>query len=174
VIHPQAMDHDETDSMNVFGQRQVTFMRNWPVAYRNLQTLSSDDANQPPFFKITRLPGKSVLGGQNLAISSKSGEPKAARALIEFLTSPRSQQILFERGGFAATRELVYKDAEVQRQRPYAEVLLAAIEDAKLRPVHKHYVRFSKEFRSVVKEALRANGRIPPDASERLTKTLRD
>lgn len=54
---------------------KVAFMRNWPVAFRNLQSLAADDANQPAFFAVAALPGPSVLGGQNLAVSSKSTKP---------------------------------------------------------------------------------------------------
>lgn len=173
VIMQEALNQDETASMNAFGEGKVAFMRNWPVAYRNLHSLTSDDANQPAFFKVAALPGPSVLGGQNLAISAKSARPRAARALIEFLTGPRSQQILFERGGFAATRDVVYEDAEVQRQRPYAEVLRDAINGARLRPVTPCYVRFAETFRAVVKETLTAGGRLPADATQRLTDALR-
>nr|WP_042180652.1 extracellular solute-binding protein [Kibdelosporangium sp. MJ126-NF4]CEL14501.1 Maltose/maltodextrin ABC transporter, substrate binding periplasmic protein MalE [Kibdelosporangium sp. MJ126-NF4]CTQ88866.1 Maltose/maltodextrin ABC transporter, substrate binding periplasmic protein MalE [Kibdelosporangium sp. MJ126-NF4] len=172
VIMQEAQNQDETASMNAFGEGKVAFMRNWPVAYRNLHSLTSDDANQPAFFKVAPLPGPSVLGGQNLAISAKSPRPNAAGALIQFLTSPRSQQILFERGGFAATRDLVYSDAEVQRQRPYAEVLREAINTAKLRPVTPCYQRFAKIFRAVVKDALKDSGTLPSDATQRLTDAL--
>ncbi|MFC0106408.1 extracellular solute-binding protein [Kibdelosporangium aridum] len=173
LILPEAPDHDETSSMTAFGEGKVAFMRNWPVAFRNLQSLAADDANQPAFFAVAALPGPSVLGGQNLAVSSKSTKPRAARALIEFLTSPRSQQILFERGGFAATREVVYRDAEVQRQRPYAEVLLDAINNAKLRPVTPCYVRFAETFRGIVRPMLLSGGGLPPDATQRLTEALK-
>ncbi|MCE7004842.1 extracellular solute-binding protein [Kibdelosporangium philippinense] len=169
LILPEAQDHDETSSMTAFGEGKVAFMRNWPVAFRNLQSLASDDANQPAFFAVVPLPGPSVLGGQNLGVSSKSTKPRAARALIEFLTSPRSQQILFERGGFAATREVVYRDAEVQRQRPYAGELLDAINNAKLRPVTPCYTRFAETFRNIVRPVLLSGGGLPPDATQRLT-----
>ncbi|ONI87439.1 hypothetical protein ALI144C_08555 [Actinosynnema sp. ALI-1.44] len=172
VIMQEARDQDETASMNAFAEGKVAFMRNWPVAYRNLDSLTSDDANQTAFFKVVPLPGPSVLGGQNLAVSSKSERPRAARALIEFLTGPRSQQILFERGGFAATRDVVYEDAEVRHRRPYAEALRDTINRAKLRPVSPCYVRFAEAFRAVVNETLNAGGKLPSNATERLTAAL--
>jgi multiple sugar transport system substrate-binding protein len=172
VILPDAKSQDETKSMLAFGEGKVLFMRNWPVAYRNLQELESDDGTQVSF-KVATLPGPSVLGGQNLAVSSKSSRPHAAKALIEFLTSPRSQQILFERGGFAATREIVYLDAEVQKEYPYATELLKAIQNARSRPVTPHYVRFAETFRAVAREALDDGGRLKSDATDRLTAALR-
>ncbi|MBP2326360.1 multiple sugar transport system substrate-binding protein [Kibdelosporangium banguiense] len=173
VIMPDARNQDETRSTAAFGEGKALYMRNWPVAYRALQRLSSDEAGQEAFFKVTTLPGPSVLGGQNLAVSKKSKKPRAAKALIEFLTGPRSQQILFERGGFAATRQVVYLDAELQRLRPYAKELLAAISDARPRPVTPHYARFSETFRTIVNETLRDGGRLPPDAMQRLEAALR-
>jgi multiple sugar transport system substrate-binding protein len=173
VIMQDARNQDETAGTVAFGEGKSLFMRNWPVAYRTLQRLSSDEAGQEPFFNVTTLPGPSVLGGQNLALSSKSDRPRAAKALIEFLTSPRSQQILFERGGFAATREVVYLDAEVQRQRPYAKELLKAIRDARSRPVSANYTCFAAAFRDIVDLVLSEGGRLPPNATERLTAALR-
>lgn len=46
-------------------------------------------------FGVAPFPGNSILGGENLAISATTGKPRAAQALVEFLTNPRSQQILF-------------------------------------------------------------------------------
>jgi multiple sugar transport system substrate-binding protein len=172
VILPEAITQDETRSMQAFGEGKVLFMRNWPVAYRNLQGLESDDGAQVSF-DVATLPGPSVLGGQNLAVSSKSSRPRAAKALIEFLTSPRSQQILFERGGFAATRQVVYEDAEVQRRYPYADELLKAIRGARSRPVTPHYVHFAETLRTVARQALDNGGQLPDDATDRLTAALR-
>jgi multiple sugar transport system substrate-binding protein len=114
-----------------------------------------------------------VLGGQNLAVASGSDQPRAARALIEFLTSERSQQLLFERGGFAATREIVYRDAEVVARYRYAPTLLQAIQGAKPRPVTAHYAEFSAAFRRIVLETLHNGGDLPPDAADRLAAALR-
>jgi multiple sugar transport system substrate-binding protein len=158
----------EEESAGAFRDGQVVFMRNWPVEYRALNPPASDTPASKVPFDVARLPWPSVLGGQNLAISSRSGQPRAAQALIEFLTSERSQQILFERGGFAASRRLVYDDQEVQRRYPYAMTLRQAIEAARPRPVLPRYAQFSEEFRRIVREALDNGGQIPPDAVKRL------
>ncbi len=89
---------------------------------------------------MAKLPGGSVLGGQNLAISSHTDQPIAAQELIEFLTSPYSQRLLFECGGYAATQEIVYFDSGVQREHPYASTLLEAVRTARPRsPRHKPF-----------------------------------
>ncbi|CAM4044888.1 extracellular solute-binding protein [Kibdelosporangium persicum] len=173
IIPPEARSQDETASMIAFGEGKVAYMRNWPVAFRNMDNPDAEDAKRQLFFEVAPLPGPSVLGGQNLAISSGSPRKQAAQALIEFLTSPRSQQILFERGGFAATRSIVYEDAEVQRRHPYWKVLRDSITRAKHRPVTKCYVQFSRAFRDVINQMLDSEGKVPPNAKERLTAALK-
>ncbi len=157
---------DEKTSTEAFADGRVLAMRNWPVAYRDLQSASFK-------YAVTTVPGKvSVLGGQNLAIAAGSKKPRAAQALIEFLTGERSQQILFEHGGFAATREIVYGDSNVIANYPYATTLLDAIRRARTRPVTPHYTQFSLEFRKVVMEAWRNDGNITPDEARRLQNAL--
>lgn len=165
-----SLDYDEIDSLHAFRDGRALFMRNWPVAYRNL-TKSAEPGAERPEMSVTELPGPSVLGGQNLAVAAKSGKPRAARKLIEFLTSPRSQQILFERGGLAATRHVVYLDPVVTGKYPYARQLLAAVENARLRPVTPHYSAFSAKLRELVRPML-LGGALPPDYEEQLQRAL--
>jgi multiple sugar transport system substrate-binding protein len=155
-----SLDADEDRSTQAFLNGEAMFLRNWPIAHRVLK-----DKGVP--FGVTELPGPSVLGGQNLAISAGSANKGAARALVEFLTSPRSQQLLFERGGLAATREIVYKDPAILDLYPYAGTLLAAIKGSEPRPVGPHYSRFSEVLRDVVRQML-VEGNLPPDYLERL------
>jgi ABC-type glycerol-3-phosphate transport system substrate-binding protein len=174
VILRDSASYDEEESTDAFRDGKVVFVRNWPVAYRKLAEAGQrSTGNGPLQFDVSKLPGPSVLGGQDLAIASGTQRPRTAQALIEFLTSERSQQILFERGGFAATREIVYRDAEVVKHYPYAPVLLDAIRAARPRPVTRHYPRFTEEFREIVLSALHDGGNLPPDAQGRLTDALR-
>jgi multiple sugar transport system substrate-binding protein len=167
LILPETVQYNEALSAQAFRDGKVIFMRNWPIEYRNLagQTKVS--------FEVAKLPGPSVLGGQDLAVAQRSGHPRAAQALIEFLTNARSQQILFERGGFAATQKIVYQDEQVTKTYPYAQVLLSAIADARPRPITSRYADFSNEFRRSVTTALAKNGDLPPDTQKRLTGALK-
>ncbi|MDX8031477.1 extracellular solute-binding protein [Lentzea sp. BCCO 10_0856] len=173
VVLPDSRAQNEQLSTQAFRDGKVVFMRNWPVAHRTLRGNQGESAGRPGIdFEVAQLPGPSVLGGQNLAISAKSTKPRAAQALIEFLTGPRSQQLLFERGGLAATRGIVYQDSRVATEHPYARILLKAVEDARLRPVTPYYSRFSDEFRAVVRYALDHDGALPEGAEESLTRAL--
>lgn len=173
VVLPDARNQTEPLSTQAFRDGKVVFMRNWPVAHRVLEGNQQETAGRPRTdFEVAQLPGPSVLGGQNLAISAKSSKPRAAQALIEFLTGPRSQQLLFERGGLAATRGIVYQDSRVADEHPYARTLLKAIENARLRPVTPYYSRFSDEFRRVVRYAIDHDGALPANAEESLSAAL--
>jgi multiple sugar transport system substrate-binding protein len=173
VILPESVGYDEQAATQAFAEGRVLFMRNWPVAHRTLDPPAGGDSAAALDFTVARLPGPSALGGQNLAISAHSRRPRAARQLIEFLTGERSQQILFERGGFAATREVVYRDAAVEQRYRYARTLLEVIRSARARPVTPHYAQFSETFRAVVRQALADGGHLPPDAGARLTAALK-
>jgi multiple sugar transport system substrate-binding protein len=171
LILPDSRTFDEKKSTKAFADGRVVAMRNWPIAYRDLQPVTL--SNKAFQYAVTTVPGRtSVLGGQNLAVSSASRQPKAARALIQFLTSERSQQILFEHGGLAATRGIVYNDENVVSNYPYATTLLEAIRRARPRPVTPHYTEFSAEFRKVVTEAWSNDGEITPAQAQRLTNAL--
>jgi multiple sugar transport system substrate-binding protein len=168
---------DETESIQLFRSGRALFMRNWPVAYRSLT--QDAEGGSPIRIGIAPLPGPldarpghGVLGGQNLAVSAQSTRPRAAQALIEFLTSERSQQLLFERGGLPATREVVYFDQAVRENHPYVETLRDAIGDARPRPVEPHYARFSEVFRAAVDGYLRQGSEIPDDFPEQLADAL--
>jgi multiple sugar transport system substrate-binding protein len=116
TILPDSTTFDETGSLRAFRDGAVLFMRNWPYAYN---VLTSDPDLPPGAIGVARLPrltddrpAPAVLGGQNLAIAAHSTRPQLARELIEFLTSPVSEQCLLERGGLAATRRAVYDPAK--------------------------------------------------------------
>ena len=175
VVLAEFLEHHESESREAFQKGKVLFMRNWPVAYRNLEQAAEEEGSPGPVpeFAVTQLPGPSALGGQNLAIAAGTTKPKAAQALIEFLTDPRSQQVLFERGGFAATRKVVYEDAVIKERYPYAQDLLEATRSARLRPVTPYYSRFSEVFREEVHKALESRRPLSEDFAERLSEALK-
>ncbi|WP_330173192.1 extracellular solute-binding protein [Streptomyces sp. NBC_01498] len=102
LILDRAEESDETESLSDFTAGRTAFLRHWPTAYATLhQTFEAEQLGVIP------LPGKAVLGGQNLAVSSNSEHAAAARDLVTFLTAAKSQCRLL-RAGFAATRKSAY------------------------------------------------------------------
>ncbi|WP_161952701.1 extracellular solute-binding protein [Actinoplanes sp. TFC3] len=176
VVLGDSTTFTEGTSRDAFRDGRVPFMRNWPVAYR---IMAGGDASptetpvEPTWFKVAQLPGASVLGGQNLAISARTKQPRAAQALIEFLTSEHSQRILFEKGGFAATRDAVYNDETVKQNYRYAPTLHAAITTARLRPRSANYVTFSKTLAALVHDVLVGRTQqLPRNLAAQLTQAL--
>jgi multiple sugar transport system substrate-binding protein len=115
VILPDALQHNEDESLAAFQEGRTPFLRHWPQVLRTLEQCDAIAAAGPVEFKVGMVPMPGgVLGGGSLAVSAYSERKHVSRALIEFLTGPTSQQLLFERGGFAATRPEPYFDAIAQ------------------------------------------------------------
>jgi multiple sugar transport system substrate-binding protein len=101
----EASESREAESLSAFAEGRTTFLRHWPYVYPTLRETFGENLG------VTRLPGKAVLGGQNLAVTSSTSEQRAAKAaeLIAFLTDPASERCLL-RAGFAATRVSAYQE----------------------------------------------------------------
>jgi multiple sugar transport system substrate-binding protein len=128
-------------------------MRNWPVA--------ADTLRKGVEYGVAASQTPTVLGGQNLAISAKSGptsKPRAARALVDFLTSPSSQLILSDMGSLAPTRQSTYRDGK----RVDGQELQTAVNRAWQRPKTPHYTHFSQVFRTGIARALNNGGKVEP------------
>ncbi|WDV53113.1 extracellular solute-binding protein [Streptomyces coeruleorubidus] len=100
-----AAESREAESLSAFAEGRTTFLRHWPYVYPTLHETFEGNLG------VARLPGRAVLGGQNLAVTSSTSEQRAAKAaeLIAFLTGPDSERCLL-RAGFAATRTSAYQE----------------------------------------------------------------
>lgn len=181
---PEAAQSDEADTLTDFTAGRTAFLRHWPYAYRTLhQSFSEQQLGVAP------LPGRAVLGGQNLAVAHGSKRPVAAQQLIEFLTGKESERCLLD-AGFAATRRSAYEDPVVCRvARPsggagaappsertdrmprdaqgrpaYARgILLPALEKAVQRPRTPLYGAFTQTFTA---QLARLQGDDPPSDAQ--------
>ncbi|MET9759301.1 extracellular solute-binding protein [Streptomyces sp. NPDC006372] len=102
----EAYESREAESLSAFAEGRTSFLRHWPYVYPALYETFKGKLG------VTRLPGKAVLGGQNLAVTSSTSGQRAAKAaeLIAFLTDPDSERCLL-RAGFAATRTSAYQES---------------------------------------------------------------
>ncbi|MEU1051451.1 extracellular solute-binding protein [Streptomyces sp. NPDC005876] len=101
---PEAVRSDEAASLGAFADGRTTFLRHWPYAYRTLhETFGAEQLG------VTALPGRAVLGGQNLAVTRDSRRAGKAAELVGFLTGRASERCLLD-AGFAATRVSAYDD----------------------------------------------------------------
>ncbi|MFD9538994.1 extracellular solute-binding protein [Streptomyces sp. NPDC060022] len=103
-IQPAALSSDETAALTDFAAGRAVFLRHWPYVYGALKALLPPEA-----YSVNRLPGVSVLGGQNLAVTADSPRADNARELVTFLTSRESERCLLD-AGFAATRASAYSN----------------------------------------------------------------
>ncbi|MGH3239065.1 MAG: extracellular solute-binding protein [Spirillospora sp.] len=94
---------EELESIAAFA-RGTGRMRNWPYAFSALAAEPRMRTGESLHFAVTTLPGRTVLGGQNLGVSEHSPNPAAAADLVEFLSGTRGQERLFSCGGFAPGR----------------------------------------------------------------------
>jgi multiple sugar transport system substrate-binding protein len=180
AVLPESTKSTEKESTNSFRSGEVALMRNWPVAIGKLEERAESGGgfDISKNFAVAPLPGPSVLGGQNLAIANDTKRPRAAQALIEFLTSEDSERTLFAKGALAPTREKTYEDPAARIARPYADTLLAAVVGARQRPLTTHYGLFTSVFQDIVSQAIDPNrpeaerGKLPDDAVSRLTNAL--
>ncbi|MGI5322768.1 extracellular solute-binding protein [Actinomadura nitritigenes] len=158
----------EDGSLEAFAGGRAPLMRNWPFAFRALTA----DPRVGGGFDVATLPkpGLTVLGGWDLAVSTRSEHRAEAGRLIDFLTGRDSQHQLFVCGGFTPTRTSVFDDTtpcKDPKYRPeelptperfaqFATTLKAALYQARLRPVTPYYAQFSETFRGCVEQVLNA------------------
>lgn len=165
---PEADRSTSDDAITQFRTGRTAFLRNWAVTADKLR----DPAQGPSVpFSVAALPGVSVLGGQNLAISSHTAKPRAAQAFIQFMTSPASELTMFEIGGVPPTRDDVYAQVS-QLSRPYAEAVRISVQRARPRVSTPYYTKFSQEFRKGLLTAIRNRGQIDPELPTRLAAIL--
>ncbi|GGL90488.1 ABC transporter substrate-binding protein [Streptomyces fumigatiscleroticus] len=185
---PAATASDEAASLSDFTDGRTTFLRHWPYVYPALyRSFSAERLGVAP------LPGRSVLGGQNLAVTGASQRPGAAAELIRFLTGRESERCLLD-AGFAATRTSAYTDDDMRctlvgvtptasptgegtagmpldaagRPRYARSTLLPALRDAVQRPRTPLYGAFTQTFTAELGRLFQED---PPSDSE-LAKSL--
>jgi multiple sugar transport system substrate-binding protein len=164
VVLPGAMTADEGEATRAFVSGRTLFMRNWSVPGRDLGA-------HP--VRVERLPGPSVLGGQNLVVARTSTRPLEARELIDFLTSSAVAGVMFERRSGVTARVEAYAARETHRLHPQAGTVRAAIEEARLRPVTPRYRLVSEVFGEFVRRLSTGHGPVTEAEVRRLEAALR-
>jgi multiple sugar transport system substrate-binding protein len=155
ISPPNVPPYDEAAGILEFREGRALFLRNWPVADAELR---GNPEAPPPDFGVLPLPERSAaLGGQNLAVAATSKDPDSARDLVEFLTSERSETLLYARGGLPATRAIVYDDPLLggAATTPLSATLREALDDARSRPALPHYAQVSEAVRAIADGYLR-------------------
>jgi multiple sugar transport system substrate-binding protein len=147
--------YEEESSRRAFEAGNATFMRNWPYAYTlGRESKIGDEFEVTTFPGFGGNPGAGVVGGYNLGISAYTDNPNGSLAFAEFLTTQPVQKEMFLKATLPAVATAVYQDSQVQKEIPFTEELLKAVEQAQARPVSPVYSEISEAIFNNVFEVL--------------------
>ncbi|MFJ7262030.1 ABC transporter substrate-binding protein [Streptomyces globosus] len=172
-IPRDALGWKEEESRRAFQDGRLLFLRNWPYVYAEA---SGPDSKVAGRFGAVPLPGPdgpgtSVLGGSNLAVSSRSRHPASAADLISYLTSEPVQRKVLTEGALPPVRAALYEDPELVRAYPYLPVLRESVMSAVPRPKSPRYDQVSIAVQAVAQDLL-ALRQTPEQAVARLAREL--
>ncbi len=129
----------EDNARQEFETGQSAFEMNWPFVYPSMLENKPELAREVGWARMPGLrpgvPGKSTIGGANLAVSSYSTKPDLAFEAAKCLRNPESQKFSAINDGVPPTIESVYADPQVAAQYPMRETILEALKDPGVRPV---------------------------------------
>ena len=156
--------YEEESSRRAFEAGNATFMRNWPYAYAlGKESGIADEFAVAKFPGFAGNEGAGVVGGYNLGVSAFTDAPDGSLAFAEFLVTEPIQKEMFLKATLPAVATAVYEDPEVQKELPFTEELLKAIEQAQARPVSPVYTEISEAIYDNAFEVL--NGRESADSA---------
>jgi multiple sugar transport system substrate-binding protein len=171
-VLPDALDFDEGASVEALRQGKVAMLRSWPVARGILTAPSPENPTTGTNIAVCQLPGHgAVLGGQNLAVSSRSAHPDEAEELVQRLTDCRAERTLFDKGGLAPTRTCAYETSE-RAADDFTGTIEEAVRYATPRPQGPCYGRFSALFSREVHRSLVTGACLPPGFLDDLHRAL--
>lgn len=123
--------YQEEDVRNVFEGGNAAFMRHWPYCYASGNAPGSPVKGR---FEVAPLPGASVLGGWEWAVSAYSRHPQAAEQLVAYQTCLPVQRWRAVEGAFLPTRPELYKDPELLERMPFCAIMPEVFRQAITRP----------------------------------------
>ncbi|MFG3499539.1 ABC transporter substrate-binding protein [Streptomyces sp. NPDC047928] len=172
-IPREALAYKEEESRQAFTDGRLLFLRNWPYAYAGASGPGSKVAGR---FGTVPLPGPagpgtSVLGGSNLAVSTRARHPESASDLIAYLTSDPVQREVLTEGSLPPVRAALYEDPALVRAYPYLPTLRTSVLSAGPRPKSPRYEQVSLVVQAVVHDAM-AQHQSPEAAVRRLAREL--
>ncbi|GIF11668.1 extracellular solute-binding protein [Actinoplanes teichomyceticus] len=154
-----------------FQERNLRYMRNWPVWYPAIDRVERDKKPGTAAIRLGRLP-IGILGGQCLAVAADTEHRDRAEAVIRFLTGMPAQKLLATYG-FAPTAAEAYNDPEVRATMPHLDIVRSAVEDAHPRPMRPGYADFAQVFRQHTVDYLYRRVELTDGFVEAMQKALR-
>ena len=138
LMPKEAITYKEEEGRRAFQDGTLIFHRQWPYQYTkaNANDGSSKVAGKFAVAPLPGLsgPGKSTLGGHNLAISKYAKNKGSALEFIKFLTSESEEKLHLQKTSEAPVWADLYDDPALQQQFPYLATLKASVTAASSRP----------------------------------------
>lgn len=135
---PSLATSREDQARLAFEKGDSTFMVNytfvWPSAHRNAPEVAKNMGWARWPAAIEGRPSRVTIGGINLGVGKYSRYPDLAFEAAECIASRENQKMTAQTGGLPPTIKDLYDDPEVRRTFPFAETLLATLQDAVQRP----------------------------------------
>ncbi|PWI12948.1 ABC transporter substrate-binding protein [Streptomyces sp. Act143] len=168
-----ALTYKEEESKQAFEDGRLLFLRNWPYAFASASAPGSAVAGKVGVVPLPGLdgPGRSVLGGSDLAVSAHARHPDTAARLIAYLTSEAVQRQVLTRGALPPVRAALYEDPDLVQQFPYLPILRSSVLHAAPRPKSPRYDQVSLVVQAAVQDALTGH-QTPEAAVRRLSREL--
>jgi multiple sugar transport system substrate-binding protein len=160
-IPKAALTYQEAQGLSAFETGKLLFLTNWPYAVSAIKTDGTSVVKTK--FGISGYPGKSAVGGHNLAISAYSNHKATALAFVKFMESEQAQTMNIQVATLAPVRTSSYTDTSLTKQFPYLTTLKASLDNAVARPISPYYPAITTAIENDTYKALTAaaNGQNP-------------
>ena len=151
-----ATTYMEEPARLAFEAGRATFMRNWSYAY----ALAGKAKRVKDRFAVSPLPpfeggGRGgVLGGNGPVVSSYTDNPEGAMMWLDYWSSKETIDRNAAEYALPPTLTASYREPAIRKAMPYANQLLAAVEEAVPRPVSPVYPQISEAVFKNVNAAL--------------------
>jgi multiple sugar transport system substrate-binding protein len=173
VADPSLSNAKEDDIRHTMEDGRAAFELNWPYVYASMQKDKPDLARH---FRWARypgttpgVPGKSTIGGYDLAVSTYSQHKPEAFDAVKCLRSAESQKYSAINSGVPPTIESVYADPDMAEKYPMKDMILEQLKDPAVRPITPAYQNASTIISTVLSPPSSID---PPRTADRLRKEL--
>ncbi len=146
-ITPESVTNfSEPESLQLFKNGEVAFMRNWPYAWSELQKPDSKVSGKVGITTMVSKDGissTSTLGSWGFSILRTSNNKRASKEVINYLTSEDSQVKLFENFGYTPTLKKLFSIKGIEGNSEILPNLFKALQVTKARPQSPLYAQIS-------------------------------
>jgi multiple sugar transport system substrate-binding protein len=154
-IPKAAVTYQEQQGLNAFETGKLMYLTNWPYMVADIaNNAQAKDIRSK--YAIAGYPGKSAVGGHNLAISAFSDHKATALKFIKFMESAETQKVLIDKASLAPIRSDSYTDTALTKKYPYLTTLKASLDNASARPISPYYQGVTGAIQNNVFQALQS------------------